>query len=93
MYYIISGCSPVAGCYEPGNDPMCSMKSRTFLDYLSDFQFFENESVPWSWVLAKVNNIQHTFFVSIFSDSYFTCYFLYFIVHLCLQFVFVPLTY
>jgi hypothetical protein len=41
---------PVAGCYEHGNEPSCSIKGREF-SYLSDYWLLKNESAPWSWLV------------------------------------------
>jgi hypothetical protein len=37
----------VAGLCENGNELSGSIKSREFLDYLSDYQLLKKDSVPW----------------------------------------------
>jgi hypothetical protein len=43
-----SGCGPVAGCCERGNEPSISIKGRESLEQLSDCQLLKKGCAPWS---------------------------------------------
>jgi hypothetical protein len=41
----------VADFCQCGNEPAGSIKSRELLDWLSDYQRFEEDSAPWRWLV------------------------------------------
>jgi hypothetical protein len=66
----VSGLGQVSGSCEHGNEPVGSVKGRTFFDQLSDYQLPKKDSAPWNG-LVMVPSLTSTTAINVKSKNRF----------------------